>query len=541
MKLKINFKKVISAFILIVVICTTITGLSNSVYGKINEYYSTGETSGTINVDQAVKDAPVLNSVAHFIYAIAGFIEYIVSVIMGSITGSEVFPWADRVIFNTMPFLDINFLSPSTGSMFRSIAGTDTMFGTIIKNLYYTIFVLSVTFFGVVVGIMALKLAISSIAAEKAKYKQAITNWLLALILLFTAHYLISFIFFVNEKMVEVASTILKEQIEDTDLTINIDSFSDADCKKIIDLLLESAFEGSHNEISYSAGGSGLGCQVQVPVWGTDMTCLMFEAYQGSNDDEYHRIYQPSLDELNEFFVLGNTNALKNKNDEELLKKWNRYTCMLMLDSRVNGVRGIYDYETSGVIEDVWHTITTVVLPHSMLTSSDVAAVACLRDGAFLVALELYTEKLMANGEQPLTASQARAILDDNDQHLYFPYEGDEYKSMFTDATKQAVIDVYTNNILNSAVADETKDLLTNMSTFFKNCIYTYKVDENGKIASATASNFNAIPAILYAIFVIQSIMYFIAYIKRFFYIIVLALFAPLVIIYDFLSKTAMG
>ena len=84
----------------------------------------------------------------------------------------------------------------------KDTSGTNTIFGSIIQNIYNTIFTISIAFFGVVVGIMALKLAISSIASEKAKYKQAITNWLLALILLFTAHYLISFIFFVNEKMV---------------------------------------------------------------------------------------------------------------------------------------------------------------------------------------------------------------------------------------------------------------------------------------------------------------------------------------------------
>ena len=44
--------------------------------------------------------------------------------------------------------------------------------------------------------------------------------------------------------------------------------------------------------------------------------------------------------------------------------------------------------------------------------------------------------------------------------------------------------------------------------------------------------------AILYAIFITQSILFFFAYIKRFFYIVVLSIMAPLVVIYDFMVKT---
>ena len=58
---------------------------------------------------------------------------------------------------------------------------------------------------------MAIKMAISTIASEKARYKESIVTLLTTLVLLFGTHYLLSFTFYLNEKMVEIASTIVKK------------------------------------------------------------------------------------------------------------------------------------------------------------------------------------------------------------------------------------------------------------------------------------------------------------------------------------------
>ena len=84
------------------------------------------------------------------------------------------------------------------------------------------------------------------------------------------------------------------------------------------------------------------------------------------------------------------------------------------------------------------------------------------------------------------------------------------------------------------------EQVFTGMAEYFKGAVHSVYLTKD-KDGETEVNNFSAIPAILYSIFVIQSIMYFIAYLKRFFYILVLALFAPLVVIYDFLTKTAMG
>ena len=110
------------------------------------------------------------------------------------LVGNNMFPWADKVIFNTIPLLDINFLNPSQGSLFLSSDGqTETILATIVRRIYFTIFAISISLLGIMVAVMAIKLAVSTIASEKAKYKEALTNWVLGIVMIFTVHYLISF------------------------------------------------------------------------------------------------------------------------------------------------------------------------------------------------------------------------------------------------------------------------------------------------------------------------------------------------------------
>lgn len=81
-------------------------------------------------------------------------------------------------------------------------------------NVYIQQFFSCSVILGVAVGVMAIRLAISSIAAEKAKYKQAIVNWATCIVMLFLMHYILAFVFWVNEQMVEIASNVLMSTIE---------------------------------------------------------------------------------------------------------------------------------------------------------------------------------------------------------------------------------------------------------------------------------------------------------------------------------------
>ena len=241
MKIKNNKKILLTVGIFIFGIFLLNSSFSNIVFAEINNSYSEGaETS--VDLTQTHSDI-LLEGIAGLVYALAKLVEFFVTNLMNLLTGSEVFPWADKVVFNAMPILDINFINPSEGSLFYG----NNPFGNIVKNMYYTLFVISLSFFGVVVGIMAIRLAISSIADEKGKYKKAIQDWLFALIMIFTAHYLMSFIFFVNEKMVEVATAIFMEKVKSLDFSISSSvytSYSDDDVDTVIENFIDTATNG---------------------------------------------------------------------------------------------------------------------------------------------------------------------------------------------------------------------------------------------------------------------------------------------------------
>ena len=58
-----------------------------------------------------------------------------------------------------------------------------------------------------------------------------------------------------------------------------------------------------------------------------------------------------------------------------------------------------------------------------------------------------------------------------------------------------------------------------------------------GTITGWSPSKISVTGALLYTIFVFQSILYLFSYLKRFFYIVILAIFAPIIVLFDFLGK----
>ena len=195
--------KIIICISLVVMLFTNFT----SVFGAINESYSKNTKVTETSLESKIKDSVLLDVLANMINAIASLAESLIGGIFSVLTGDNIFPWADRIIFNSIGFLDINFLNPADSSLFGA-SNAPSILGKVVKRVYSTIFSLAVLFLGVAVGVMAIRLAISSIAAEKAKYKQAIVNWATCIVMLFLMHYILAFVFWVNEQMVEIASNV---------------------------------------------------------------------------------------------------------------------------------------------------------------------------------------------------------------------------------------------------------------------------------------------------------------------------------------------
>ncbi len=209
---KFNLIKVFAlAFILLSVFCI----FSPTVCAKTSSYGSDAnyDDTGSSNTRRCIQDF-LLGALGKAIYAIGWCIEKLGALVVELLTKVKMFPWSDRVIFNSVPLLDVNFINPADNSLFwDKDTASYTLIGTSVRNVYFTGLSIGLGFFGIIVAVMAIRLAVATIAADKAKYKEAIVHWATALILLFALHYIISFVFYINEQLVEVACQIVNSQI----------------------------------------------------------------------------------------------------------------------------------------------------------------------------------------------------------------------------------------------------------------------------------------------------------------------------------------
>lgn len=238
-----KMQKVIVSIILIIGIVWLFN--SNTVFAAINTEYSNVDTVIDADLASTFNNSGLLKSIAKFIYAIAKFLEWILGVIFQMLTGTSDFPWADKIVFNSVPLLDINFFNPVEDSYL----GQEGM-KLLLRNLYSTILAIAMTFFGIAVAITALKLLISTIASEKAKYKQAIVDWVVGLVMILCIHYFISFVFYLNEQLVVVASRIVKAQLNKADKVAQVDM--QILTSELINGMGNTLYKGSYEGVDYN-------------------------------------------------------------------------------------------------------------------------------------------------------------------------------------------------------------------------------------------------------------------------------------------------
>lgn len=109
----------------------------------------------------------------------------------------------EDIIFNKVPILDINVFSETAGGQ---IVNTDSVVYVIrdvvakwyvsIRNLVIIALALGIVYTGI-------RIAVSTIPARKAKYKQMIIGWFKSLIIVLTIHYLMIIIISLNSTIVE--------------------------------------------------------------------------------------------------------------------------------------------------------------------------------------------------------------------------------------------------------------------------------------------------------------------------------------------------
>jgi len=130
----------------------------------------------------------------------------------------------DDIFFNRISFTDINFFDiPSdTGSMIYAIR-------TNIATWYYILRILSVIILLVVLIYVGIRMAISTVASDQARYKKMLTDWFLSFAILFFLGYIIIFTLEANTALINMLGQANKIVIGDgvvTELSKNVASLS---------------------------------------------------------------------------------------------------------------------------------------------------------------------------------------------------------------------------------------------------------------------------------------------------------------------------
>lgn len=556
---------------------------SNSVFAAINESYYEQNVEGNvvtgIGLDSILSNNTLTNALGGLIYGIAWLLETLLGTFFKLLTGTNIFPWADAILFNAIPFLDINVFNPSGMSLIARVQG-------FVAGTYYTVLTLASAFFGVAVMVTAVKLVLTAIAEDKARYKKAIVDWLLGLVMLWGIHFFISFALYLNEELVQVASNMATQSLQGAgDVIASIDdttahneqmvyNFINAQLNDkataweiirgvLIAVLVIVAvitigkyvagFAALKGAITAAAGLAKVGAVLTAIGKGALAVGIAGGAFTGAGFLSYDTLRDNALP-----IIMGIDKGLEEKREawiednqsEQQVEKFSR-------DLYQTGQEFVYD-----VKEDPYE-YNIVDVAAGLLKSQDYCEVRFpdgMKSSGFdpnwwetaadkkYIAVLYYDVNLLLglkdeNGKQAMinleTDGEVLAIdyyratvkafdslkvsdrITDNKNDKY-NYDADQHRLY------KAMVDVFDHYVARQA--SET-NILTNLASYFKETAWS-TTETGWKANKSVIQN-----ALMYAILVVQSLIFFIAYVKRLFYVLMLILMAPVVVVFDFFTK----
>lgn len=574
-------KKTCKIIICISLVVMLFTSLGN-VFGATNPDYTPSIQVSENALDSKIKSNILLDTLAGMINAIASLAEYLLGAVFKTLTGDNIFPWADRIIFNGIGFFDINFLNPASNSLFVS-NGSTSILGKVVYSVYSTIFSLAVLFLGVAVGIMAIRLALSSIAAEKAKYKQAIVNWVTCIVMLFLMHYILAFVFWVNEQLVQIASGILIKTIDETVTSVDftealnsvvspderVKKFSNALGDKystrsdvtnwvnsvtgdpdLLDITNKLLLNSNYIDQRVVYVADNLSDSDTTIHWWSSNVEIAFKSLKITDKAiQMLAVANKGIPRLN---IDGNdANSIRmqisNASDDDLrkMKEQGYYECY-------SGNKIYFDKEKYLKSEDFEKDLAGYAY---VMANKDEAAKLdkfYINNPGYKINTGDNPNSLQIAANTVWSAYSPNELNDLNDIYNEYKMQS-SYNQAKNDvsireaiAKKRLEVDGYIISAAQGGSA-KTTDIIANLGQFFKQSAYTYTTEEttdstgNKKetIVGWRATKLSVTGALLYAIFIFQSCMYFIMYVKRLFYVMMLSMFGPIVVIYDFFMKSA--
>lgn len=212
--------------------------LQNAADGIVSEADVNGEINGTDGGSGAGGVvAAIGNGIGAFLNGIVGVFFYFVKLlplaaarilmsIMGlAINGSDSVISGlslDQILFNEVPILGINFFETATGAN----AATINLIREQVSIWYVAIRNIAAVILAVMALYIGIRMAISSVAEEKARYKRMLTDWVVSIVLLFVLHYIMILIININDGLVEVLKIARKNSTNSS--TVMSEAFSRA-------------------------------------------------------------------------------------------------------------------------------------------------------------------------------------------------------------------------------------------------------------------------------------------------------------------------
>ena len=126
----------------------------------------------------------------------------------------------EKIFANKVPLIDVNIINPEIDSIAFDLRG-------MISGWYKTFRNIAVVGLLSVLVYIAIRILMSSAAADKAKYKNMIKDWIVAFCLLFFMHYIMSFSMLIIQNITDAIYNSTKSQLTAGDAVEDFDNFNE--------------------------------------------------------------------------------------------------------------------------------------------------------------------------------------------------------------------------------------------------------------------------------------------------------------------------
>lgn len=201
--MKEKYKKIILLLAIILLSCTMLTSINAAVTqnnGTVGLSQGTLQDVGNaisevVNVVGEAAMSGVFATITTTINLLTLALTLLMWVFLGSATTNLHLPFPDVLVFNRNAFFDANFINPANNSLLKS-------FGSIPKNMFTSFQTIAISLFVIAAMVTGIKMALSTVAAKKAQYKESALKWLTGFIILICLKWIIAGLFYINENIV---------------------------------------------------------------------------------------------------------------------------------------------------------------------------------------------------------------------------------------------------------------------------------------------------------------------------------------------------